>query len=70
MHFAKAGVTMVYRMVLSDRTMKEEIAKRRIVIELCGPVYLQLATIDVHLGRSFWFSTVGRYYKESANEEC
>ena len=36
-------------MVLSDRTIKEEIAKGRIVIEPLNPAYIQPASIDIHL---------------------
>lgn len=38
-------------MVLSDRTIKEEIARGRIVIEPFDPSCIQPASIDVHLDR-------------------
>ena len=38
-------------MVLSDRTIKEEIARRRIVIEPYDPGCVQPASLDVHLDR-------------------
>jgi len=36
-------------MVLSDHTIKEEIAKGRIVIEPLDPACIQPASIDIHL---------------------
>ncbi len=38
-------------MVLSDRTIKEELAKGRIVIEPLGPSCIQPASVDLHLDR-------------------
>ncbi|MEE9198967.1 MAG: dCTP deaminase, partial [Dehalococcoidia bacterium] len=38
-------------MVLSDRTIKEELAKKRIVIDPLDPVDIQPASVDVHLDR-------------------
>ncbi len=38
-------------MVLSDRTIKEEIAKGRIVIEPLEPNCIQPASVDVHLDK-------------------
>ena len=38
-------------MVLSDRTIKEEIAKGRIVIEPLAPSCIQPASLDIHLDR-------------------
>ena len=38
-------------MVLSDRTIREEIAKGRIVIDPLGEGCIQPASVDVHLGR-------------------
>lgn len=38
-------------MVLSDRTIREEIARRRIVIEPLDPSCIQPASVDVHLDR-------------------
>jgi dCTP deaminase len=39
-------------MVLSDRTIKEEIAKGRIVIEPLDPGCIQPASIDIHLDKN------------------
>jgi dCTP deaminase len=36
-------------MVLSDRTIKEEMAKGRIVIEPLDPICIQPASVDIHL---------------------
>ena len=38
-------------MVLSDRTIKEELAKGRIVIEPLDPSCIQPASVDIHLDR-------------------
>jgi len=38
-------------LVLSDRTIREELAKRRIVIEPLGEGCIQPASVDVHLDR-------------------
>jgi deoxycytidine triphosphate deaminase len=38
-------------MVLSDRTISEGIAKRKIVIAPLDPSYIQPAGLDVHLDR-------------------
>jgi len=38
-------------MVLSDRTIKEEIAKGRIIIEPLDPSCIQPASVDIHLDR-------------------
>lgn len=38
-------------MVLSDRTIREEIARRRIIIEPLMPECIQPASVDVHLDR-------------------
>jgi len=70
LHFAKADATMLFSMVLSDRTMNAEIAKRRIAVEPVAPAYFQPVSVDIHLGRSFWFLTVSRYYEEFANKGC
>ena len=40
-------------MVLSDHTIKEELAKGRIVIEPLGEGCIQPASVDVHLGHKF-----------------
>ncbi len=39
--------------MLSDRTIKEELAKRRIVIDPLDPDDIQPASVDVHLDRTF-----------------
>ncbi len=39
-------------MVLSDRTIREEIAKGRIVIQPHGEGCVQPASFDLHLGRN------------------
>jgi len=39
-------------MVLSDRSIKEEIAKGRIIIEPLNPSCIQPASVDVHLDRN------------------
>ena len=39
-------------MVLSDRTIREEIAKGRIVIQPLGEGCVQPASVDLHLGRN------------------
>jgi dCTP deaminase len=40
-------------MVLSDRTIKEELAKGRLVIDPLDPDDIQPASVDVHLDRAF-----------------
>ena len=40
-------------MVLSDRTIKEEIAAGRIVVEPLGENAIQPASVDVHLDKTF-----------------
>ena len=40
-------------MVLSDRTIKQEIAAGRIVIDPLGVNAIQPASVDVHLDRGF-----------------
>lgn len=42
----------VLSMVLSDRSIKEEIAKGRIIIEPLNPSCIQPASVDVHLDRN------------------
>ena len=42
---------MLTAMVLSDRTIKEEIAKGRIVIEPLNPDCIQPASVDLHLDK-------------------
>lgn len=48
-------------MVLSDRTLKEEIAKGRIVIEPLDPGCIQPASIDVRLDRKLLVFRTWRY---------
>ena len=46
-------------MVLSDRSIKEELAKGRIVIDPLGEGCIQPASVDVHLDRgSRWAKTM------------
>jgi dCTP deaminase len=40
-------------MVLSDRTIKLEMAKGRIVVEPCDPDDIQPSSVDLHLGADF-----------------
>ena len=40
-------------MVLSDRTIREEIAAGRIIIEPLGENAIQPASVDVHLDKGF-----------------
>ena len=40
-------------MVLSDRTIREEIAAGRIIVDPLGDGAIQPASVDVHLDRSF-----------------
>jgi len=48
-------------MVLSDRTIKEEIAKRRIVIEPLIPDCIQPASVDLHLDKRLLVFNSQRY---------
>lgn len=48
-------------MVLSDRTIKEEISRGRIVIEPLDPACIQPASIDVHLDRKLRVFRTWRY---------
>lgn len=48
-------------MVLSDRTIREEIAAGRIVIEPFSPECIQPSSIDVHLDREFRLFRSTRY---------
>ncbi len=48
-------------MVLSDRSLKDELAAGRIVIEPFDPVDIQPASIDVHLGDGFRVFRNSRY---------
>ncbi|MCL2807530.1 MAG: dCTP deaminase [Coriobacteriia bacterium] len=48
-------------MVLSDRSIKDELAAGRIVIEPYDPADLQPASVDVHLGDSFRVFQNSRY---------
>ncbi len=56
------GVTIWLKvMVLSDRTIQEEIAKRRIVIEPLMPGSIQPASVDLHLDRKLLVFKPARY---------
>ena len=46
-------ITRRSALVLSDRTIKEELAKGRLVIEPLDPADIQPASIDVHIDRTF-----------------
>ncbi len=48
-------------MVLSDRTIREEIAKKRIIIEPLDPMCIQPASIDVHLDNRILIFRTWRY---------
>jgi dCTP deaminase len=48
-------------MVLSDRTIREEIAKKRIIIEPLDPGCIQPASIDVHLDKKLRVFRTWRY---------
>lgn len=48
-------------MVLSDRTIKEEIAKGRIVIEPLDPGCIQPASVDIHLDKKLLVFKTRRY---------
>lgn len=48
-------------MVLSDRTIKEEIAKGRIIIEPLAPDCIQPASVDLHLDKTLLVFNPKRY---------
>lgn len=48
-------------MVLSDRTIKEQMAAGRIVIVPCDPADVQPSSIDLHLGNKFQVFRNSRY---------
>ncbi len=48
-------------MVLSDRTIREEIAKKRIIIEPLDQGCIQPASIDVHLDKKLRVFRTWRY---------
>ncbi len=57
-------------MVLSDRTIKLEIAKGRIVVEPCDPDDIQPSSVDLHLGHDFQVFRNSRYpYIDPAREQ-
>lgn len=51
MQFLEGGCYNAAAMVLSDRTIREELAKGRIVIEPLDPGCIQPASVDIHLDR-------------------
>ena len=57
-------------MVLSDRTIKLEIANGRIAIEPCDPDDIQPSSVDLHLGQDFQVFRNSRYpYIDPAREQ-
>src|SRR5574340_527321 len=57
-------------MVLSDRSIREELAARRIVVDPCDPSDIQPSSIDLHLGSSFQVFRNSRYpYIDPAVEQ-
>ncbi|MHB1342434.1 MAG: dCTP deaminase [Coriobacteriia bacterium] len=48
-------------MVLSDRTIREEMALGRIIVDPCDPADIQPSSIDLHLGASFQVFRNSRY---------
>ncbi|MBN1193050.1 MAG: dCTP deaminase [Coriobacteriia bacterium] len=48
-------------MVLSDRSIKEQMAVGRIVVEPCEPADIQPSSVDLHLGPSFQVFRNSRY---------
>jgi dCTP deaminase len=57
-------------MVLSDRSIKEEMALGRIVIDPCDPTDIQPSSVDLHLGASFQVFRNSRYpYIDPAMEQ-
>jgi len=67
LHFAKVDGRIAilshwgFNMVLSDRTIKEEIAKGRIIIEPFDPDCIQPASIDIHLDKKLRVFRTWRY---------
>ncbi len=57
-------------MVLSDHTIKLELAKGRIVVDPCDPDDIQPSSIDLHLGAEFQVFRNSRYpYIDPAREQ-
>jgi len=57
-------------MVLSDRTIRLEMAKGRIVVDPCDPDDIQPSSIDLHLGGDFQVFRNSRYpYIDPAREQ-
>jgi len=57
-------------MVLSDRTIKLELAAGRIVVDPCDPDDIQPSSIDLHLGADFQVFQNSRYpYIDPAREQ-
>lgn len=58
-------------MVLSDRSITEEMALGRIVVDPCDPADIQPSSIDLHLGPSFQVFRNSRYpYIDPAVEQA
>ena len=58
-------------MVLSDRTIKEQMVAGRIRIEPCDPDDIQPSSVDLHLGSSFQVFRNSRYpYIDPAREQA
>lgn len=58
-------------MVLSDRTIKEELRAGRIRIEPCDPEDIQPSSVDLHLGDSFQVFRNSRYpYIDPSREQA
>ncbi len=58
-------------MVLSDRTIKEQILAGRIRIEPCDPEDIQPSSVDLHLGDAFQVFRNSRYpYIDPAREQA
>jgi dCTP deaminase len=57
-------------MVLSDRTIKMEMAAGRLVVEPCDPDDIQPSSIDLHLGEAFQVFRNSRYpYIDPSREQ-
>jgi dCTP deaminase len=57
--------------VLSDRTIKEQMVAGRIRIEPCDPDDIQPSSVDLHLGASFQVFRNSRYpYIDPSREQA
>jgi len=57
-------------MVLSDRTIKLELARGRIILDPCDPDDIQPSSVDLHLGEDFQVFRNSRYpYIDPAREQ-